>query len=191
MATPTATVQTLEQTLKDFFQSAKIRKDPSAVCKCDSFVKHFKDYLKEKQITLADPLMNPATLLDSIYAATGLTIERDTYRPYPGRCGAIHKSTWLTGAAIVADEDYAAQLEFMCDFLDPKRGVFSYDTKKYMKYADFLKCLDGYRLQRRIASFKPSARLLKDVCIRYNLALESSGVHDEIKTKWLLGLDFA
>ena len=185
------TTHTLEQTLKDFFQSAKIRKDPNAFCKCDSFAKHFKDYLKEKQISLSDLQTNPTTFLDAVYAATGLTIERDTYRSYPGRCGAIHKSTWLVGAAIVADEDYAVQLEFMCDFLDPKRGVFSFDTKKYMKYNDFLKCLDGYRLQRRVNSFKPSAKLLKDVCIRYNLALESNGIHDDVKTKWLLGLDFA
>lgn len=181
MATP------IEQTLKDFFASAKIRKDPSAFCKYDSFVKHFKDYCKEKQVTITDP----ANLtLDVIYATTGLTVERDTYRPYPGRCGAIHKSTWLMGAAIVADEDYAAQLECLCDFLDPKRGAFAFDTKKYMKYNDFIKCLDGYRLQHRIASFKPSAKLLKDVCVRYNLALESNGVHEDVKTKWLLGLDF-
>lgn len=170
--------------IKAFCASDKVRQDAASFCKFDSFVKHLKDYCKEKNLALEEPVT-----LDMVYAATGLTIERDTYRAFPGKRGNIHKSTWLVGLAIVADEAYATQLETMCEFLDGNTFVF--DTSKYVKFADFLTCFDGFRLRKRIASFKPSARLLKDICVRYNLALESSGVREGVKGKYLLGLDFA
>lgn len=179
-------------TLKKFAESNKVRKDPSAVCKADSFVKAFKDYCKENTITLANP---DEVTLDAIYQATGLTVERDTYRAYPGKNGSIHKSTWLVGASLVADDVHGLQLEVLNEFLDAKRGVFYFDTSVFMKYADFLKCLEAYCLQKRVSFFKPSARVLKEMCMRFNMALETAGVRayggaDAVKGKWLLGVDF-
>lgn len=178
----------LAQALKDFCASDKVRVDPEAFCKYDSLVKHFRDYCKEKNIS---PDAKDAMSVDALYAATGSHVERDTYRAYPGKHGTIHKSTWILGFSIVADEVFSGQLDILCDFLSGSRGVFAFDTGRYMKYSDFLTCLDGYRLQRRFTAFKPSARLLKEICVRYNLALESNGIRDGVKGKYLLGIDFA
>jgi len=194
MATPTITktqvpptIVKLSTALGSFVASERIVRDSTAYCKFDSFVKHFKDFCLKTNVA---PLDNEAVTPQTLFDATGLTVERDTYKAYPGPHGTLQKAAWVTGMSIVADDLHGEQLSLLCDFLN-QRNVFVYDVTKYMKYPDFLKCLDAYCLQKRTKNFKPSARLLKDICVRFNVALETTGIHDGVKGKYLLGMDFA
>lgn len=185
---PAPTTLNLNAALAKFVDSDKIKKDPASFCKYDSFVKNFKDFCVKSNIV---PAENAAVTHEALFEATGLSVERDVYRAYPGRSGTLQKSSWIHGVSIAADDTFGAQFAVLCEFLDPMRKVFTYETSRYMKYADFLKCLDAYCLQKRVPSFKPPARLLKEMCIRFNLALENNGVRDGVKGKYLLGVDFA
>jgi hypothetical protein len=173
--------------LQKFVASDRIRKDPEGFCKYEAFVKHFKDFCLKTSIVPAD---NAAVTPEAVYEATGLTAERDVYKAYPGKNGAIQKGSWILGVCIQADETHGALLSLLSDFLG-QPGVFAFRTDAYMKYQDFVKCLDAYCLQKRAQGFKPNAKLLKDVCVRYNMALETNGVRDGVKGKYLLGVTWA
>lgn len=185
-APPQPTTLTLSAALSNFLGSDRVNKNAEGLCKYDSLSKHFKDYCTKNSITISDATLS----VDALRDHAGLDIEKDTYKSYPGPNGSIQKSTWVKGITLVADDLFGAQLAVLCEFLNPTRQVFKYDTTLYMKYTDFMKCLDAFCLQKRVPGFKPSARLLKEVCVRYNMALESNGVREGVKGKWLLGVNF-
>lgn len=182
------TPKKLNEAVASFLASPKVTKGTDAYCRVDAFVKGFKDFCKESKIA-PDSELN----VDLISTLTGVSVEKDVYRAYPGKNGALQKASWVKGVSVVADDNHGAHLSILLDFA--KTAKVTYDTEKFMKYGDFLKCFEGFCLERRHTYFKPSARLLKDMCTRMNCALDTTGVRkyreeEATKGKWLLGVDF-
>lgn len=184
---PVLTPRKLNDVVKDFMASAKVAKDPNAFCRADALIRAFKDYCKESKVS-TDELT-----LDHLTTLPGVTVEKDTYLAYPGPNGSIQKSTWAKGVSVVADNQFGADLTTLLAFLD--QAKLTYDTSLFMKYSEFLKVFEAYCLTHRKTFFKPSGRVIKEICTRKNLAVDASGVRkygdeEPSKGKWLLGVDF-
>jgi hypothetical protein len=189
---PVFATRKLNDIVNDFMASTRVRKAPDAYCRADAFIKAFKDFCKDEKTN--PDIEESRCTVDYLTTLSGVTIERDTYLPYPGKNGALQKNAWVKGLSIVADDLHGEQLSVLLGFVKQAKLVF--DTSIFMKYQDFLKVFEAFCLENRHAFFKPSARLVKEICIRFNLALDASGVRkyrddEPMKSKWLLGADFA
>lgn len=183
------TPKKLGDATKDFLASSKLSKGADSFCRVDAFVKAFKDYCKESKIQPDNEMT-----IDYLSTLSGVSVEKDVYKAYPGKNGALQKASWVKGVSVVSDDIHGANLTVLLNFAHSAK--VTYDTSRFMKYGDFLKCFEAFCLENRHTYFKPSARLLKDLCTRMNLALDTTGVRkyrdeEAAKGKWLLGVDFS
>lgn len=182
-AAATKTPKTMKDAVAECVAAKIIAVSAGAYVKKEILTRRIKQFMKVKGYALEGEEGDVVGLLREALGVAAPPPEDDgRILPYPGPEGTLQKGPWILGLAIPDEDDYGAKLATLVRFA---RTNLRSDTAACIVYNDFCKCFDVYCMTHRIERFKPTARMLRELCARLNCVVD---VKDKVKR--IYGLDF-